>query len=63
METQMSKTKTVEEIDAAIETLQKERAEALKVQRDADLETVKKLCKTHGFTSTLLRGCLKTRKK
>ena len=54
---------TVEEIDAAIETLQKERAETLKVQRDADLETVKKLCNTHGFTSTMLRCCLKTRKK
>ena len=59
----MTELNTVEEIDAAIETLQKERAKALKVQRDADFETVKKLCKTHGFTSTMLRGCLKTRKK
>ena len=59
----MDETMTVEEIDAAIETLQQERANALKAQRDADLETVKKLCKTHGFTSTMLRGCLKTRKK
>jgi len=32
-------------------------------QKDADLETVKRLCKTHGFTSTMLRGCLKTREK
>jgi len=59
----MIKLDTVEEIDAAIETLQKERDEKLKAERGADLETVKQLLKKHKFTQTELRGYIKARKK
>ena len=59
----MSSSKTVDELDAEIKALQVQRDEALKASKDADLETVKRLCKQHGFTATQLRGCLKTRAK
>jgi hypothetical protein len=59
----MSQAKSVEQIDAEIKELQAQRDEALKASKDADLETVKRLCKQHGFTATQLRGCLKTRAK
>jgi len=59
----MSSPKTVVELDAEIKALQAQRDEALKASKDADLETVKQLCKQHGFTATQLRGCLKTRAK
>ena len=59
----MSAVKTVDELDAEIKALQVQRDEALKASKDADLETVKRLCKQHGFTATQLRGCLKTRAK
>ena len=59
----MSAVKTVDELDAEIKELQAQRDEALKASKDADLETVKRLCKQHGFTATQLRGCLKTRAK
>jgi len=45
----------------AIEALHAE-VKALKQQtRDEDLATVKRLCETHGFTQTDLRGSLKTK--
>jgi hypothetical protein len=59
----MNTPKTVEELDADIKALLAQRDEALKASKDADLETVKRLCKQHGFTATQLRGCLKTRAK
>ena len=40
------------------------REEELKKQlRGDDLQIVKELCRTHGFTATDLKGFLKTRKK
>jgi len=63
METVSNQQKSVEELDAQIKELQAQRDEALKASKDADLETVKRLCKQHGFTATQLRGCLKTRAK
>ncbi len=45
--------------DAAIKHVE----ELKKKTRDADLETVKKLCKRHGFTATQLRGFLKVKGK
>ena len=59
----MNSPKSVDQIDAEIKELQAQRDEALKASKDADLETVKRLCKQHGFTATQLRGCLKTRAK
>jgi hypothetical protein len=56
-------TKTVEQIDAEIEKLTAARKAKLDASKQADLETVKKLCKQHGFTATQLRGCLVTRGK
>lgn len=46
-------------VDAAI----KHAEDVKKKTRDADLEKVKKLCKTHGFTATQLRGFLKVKGK
>ena len=54
---------TVEEIDAAIEELNKAKKEKLEASKVADLELVKKLCKQHGFTATNLRGALATKGK
>jgi hypothetical protein len=59
----MNAPKSVDQLDAEIRELQELRDEALKASKDADLETVKRLCKQHGFTATNLRGCLKTRAK
>ena len=59
----MNSPKSVDQIDAEIKELQAQRDEALKASKDADLETVKRLCKQHGFTATQLRGVLKTRAK
>ena len=59
----MNTPKTVDELDAAIKALQEQREAALKASKESDLETVKRLCKQHGFTATQLRGCLKTRAK
>jgi hypothetical protein len=39
---------TVEELDAAIKELQTQRKAALAASKEADLETVKRLCKQHG---------------
>jgi len=59
----MNAPKSVDQLDAEIKELQAQRDEALKASKDADLETVKRLCKQHGFTATMLRGCLKTKAK
>ena len=59
----MSAVKTVDELDAEIKALLAQREAALVASKEADLETVKRLCKQHGFTATQLRGVLKTRAK
>ena len=59
----MNSPPTVEELDAAIKELQTQRDAALAASKNTDLETVRRLCKQHGFTATQLRGVLKTRAK
>ena len=59
----MTPVKSVDELDAAIKELQTQREAALAASKEADLETVKRLCKQHGFTATQLRSSLKTRAK
>jgi DNA-binding protein H-NS len=51
----------LEEIAAQRKALADEEAKLLAASKDSDLETVKKLCKQHGFTATQLRGCLKAK--
>lgn len=51
----------LEEIEAQEKALADEKKKLLSVSKVADLETVKKLCKQHGFTATQLRGCLATK--
>ncbi len=53
----------LEEIAKQRKALAEEEAKLLAASKDADLETVKKLCKQHGFTATQLRGCLVTKGK
>ena len=53
----------LEEIAAQRKALADEEAKLLAASKDADLETVKKLCKQHGFTATQLRSSLKTKGK
>jgi hypothetical protein len=53
----------LEEIEAQEKALADEKKKLLSVSKVADLETVKKLCKQHGFTATQLRGCLATKGK
>lgn len=53
----------LEEIAAQEKQLAEEKKKLLEASKDADLETVKKLCKQHGFTATQLRGCLATKGK
>ena len=55
--------KRLGEIEAQEKALADEEAKLLAASKDADLETVKKLCKQHGFTATQLRGCLATKGK
>ena len=55
--------KRLNEIEAQEKQLAEEKAKLLAASKDADLETVKKLCKQHGFTATQLRGCLATKGK
>lgn len=43
--------------------LAEEKAKLLAESKDADLKTVRDLCKQHGFTATQLRGCLATKGK
>ena len=59
----MTTPKTVDELDADIKALLAQREAALAASKEADLETVKRLCKQHGFTATQLRSSLKTRAK
>ena len=59
----MNSPKAVDQLDAEIKELQARRDAALAASKADDLETVKRLCKQHGFTATQLRGCLKTRAK
>jgi hypothetical protein len=58
----MSEVKTIEQIEAEILKLSAEKMELLKASKDADFETVKKLCKQHGFTATSLRSVLGKKK-
>ncbi len=53
----------LEEIAKQELALADEKAKLLAASKDADLDTVKKLCKQHGFTATQLRGCLATKGK
>ena len=53
----------LEEIAKQRKALAEEEAKLLAASKDADLETVKKLCRQHGFTATQLRGCLATKGK
>jgi len=46
------------EIEAQEKALADEKAKLLEASKDADLDTVKKLCKQHGFTATQLRSVL-----
>ncbi len=57
----MSTSQRLEEIAAQEKQLAEEKTKLLAASKDADLETVKKLCKQHGFTATQLRGCLKAK--
>jgi DNA-binding protein H-NS len=53
----------VEDLLKQKEQLEKELETAMKEERDAALQEVRKLCKTYGFTPTDLRSYLKTRKR
>jgi len=53
----------LEEITAQEKQLAEEKAKLLAASKDADLETVKQLCKQHGFTATQLRSSLKKKGK
>ena len=48
----------LKEIAAQEQALAEEKAKLLAESKDADLKTVRDLCKQHGFTATQLRGCL-----
>lgn len=43
--------KRLSEIEAQEKALADEKAKLLAASKDADLETVKRLCKQHGFTA------------
>ena len=51
----------IAEIEKQEQTLAEEKKKLLEASKADDLETVKKLCKLHGFTATQLRGCLATK--
>ena len=51
----------IAEIEKQEQTLAEEKKKLLEASKAEDLETVKKLCKLHGFTATQLRGCLATK--
>jgi transposase-like protein len=53
----------LEEIAAQEQALADEKKKLLDASKDADLETVKQLCKQHGFTATQLRSVLKKKGK
>lgn len=47
------------ELEAALKAIEQERLELLVKTKEQDLETVRNLCKDHGFTATDLKGYLK----
>ena len=51
------------EIEEQKKALAEEEAKILKESREADLETVKRLIKSHNFSPTDLRGVLKAKRK
>ena len=51
----------IADIEKQEQTLAEEKKKLLEASKTEDLETVKKLCKLHGFTATQLRGCLATK--
>jgi hypothetical protein len=51
----------IAEIEKQELTLAEEKKKLLEASKADDLETVKKLCKLHGFTATQLRGSLATK--
>jgi len=53
----------LKEIAAQEQALADEKKKLLDASKDADLETVKQLCKQHGFTATQLRSALKKKGK
>jgi PIN domain nuclease of toxin-antitoxin system len=59
----MTDTQTIEQIEAQVSELLKLKEQKLEASKAVDLETVRKLCKQHGFTATQLRGCLKIKGK
>jgi hypothetical protein len=63
MNTMTTTQQRLEEIAAQEKQLADERTKLLAASKDADLETVKRLCKQHGFTATQLRSSLKTKGK
>jgi len=56
-------TQTIEQIEAQVSELLKLKDQKLEASKAVDLETVRKLCKQHGFTATNLRGYLATKGK
>ena len=59
----MTDTQTIEQIESKVAELLKLKEQKLEASKAVDLETVKKLCKQHGFTATNLRGFLATKGK
>ena len=53
----------IAEIEKQELTLAEEKKKLLEASKAEDLETVKKLCKLHGFTATQLRSSLKKKGK
>jgi len=53
----------LEEIAKQEQSLADEKAKLLADSKDADLDTVKRLCKQHGFTATQLRSVLAKKAK
>ena len=49
---------SLQEIDAQIAELEKQKKNALAAEKNKDLSVVKELCKKHGFTARMLKGYL-----
>lgn len=54
---------TLEDIDAQIDALQKQRDQLVKAEREADLKTVMALCRKHGFFENDLGSALRKRNR
>jgi len=52
------KMSNVQEIEAKIAELMKQKRNALAEEKGKDLSEVKQLCKKHGFTARMLKGYL-----